>query len=117
VSFDAATADTYHKIRVNGQWEMLLENVRWARNLIDAQGTNTLLSSDFVVQLDNYKEIPEYVRLCHSLGIDKINFQKMWNWGTWPKDIFKEKNVYDLDHPNYTDLLAVFKQANVDIDF
>lgn len=117
VSFDAATADTYHKIRVNGQWQSLIDNVQWARNQIDAQGTNTLLSADFVVQLDNYKEIPEYVKLCHELGIDKITFQKMWNWGTWPKNIFKEKNVYDPAHPNYTDLLAIFKQANVPIDF
>ena len=117
VSFDAATADTYHKIRVNGQWEGLLENVCWARNLIDAQGTGTLLSADFVVQVDNFKEIPEYVKLCNSLGIDKITFQKMWNWGTWPKDIFKKKNVYNPDHPEYADLLKIFKQANIPIDF
>ena len=117
VSFDAATPDTYHKVRVNGQWEVLLENVRWVRTLLDTHGTSALLSADFVVQVDNYKEIPEYVKLCNSLGIDKIIFQKMWNWGTWPKDVFKEKNVYNPDHPEYADLLAVFKQANVPIDF
>jgi MoaA/NifB/PqqE/SkfB family radical SAM enzyme len=117
VSFDAATPDTYHKIRVHGQWEVLLENVRWVRSLIDLRGTGTLLSADFVVQADNYKEIPEYVKLCNRLGIDKITFQKMWNWGTWPKDIFKEKNVYNPDHPEYTNLLAVFKQADIPIDF
>lgn len=117
VSFDAATPDTYHKIRVHGQWEVLLENVRWARSLIDSRGTGTLLSADFVVQADNYKEIPEYVKLCNGLGIDKITFQKMWNWGTWPKDIFKEKNVYNPDHPEYANLLAVFKQAHIPIDF
>lgn len=117
VSFDAATPDTYHKVRVNGQWEVLLENVRWARTLIDTYRTGTLLSADFVVQVDNYKEIPEYVKLCNSLGIDKITFQKMWNWGTWPKDIFKEKNVYNPDHSEYADLLEIFKQAHVPIEF
>ena len=35
VSFDAASADTYHQIRVNGQWDQLLENVRWLRKQID----------------------------------------------------------------------------------
>lgn len=117
VSFDAATADTYHKVRVNGQWHTLLENVRWAREIINTQKTRTKLSADFVVQADNYKEIPEFVDLCNSLGIKHINFQKMWNWGTWPTEIFNAKNIYNSTHPDYAELVAIFKKINRPIGF
>lgn len=117
VSFDAATANTYSIIRTNGQWHTLLENVRWAREAIDNQATATKLSADFVVQADNYKEIPAFVKLCHSLGIDQIYFQKMWNWGTWPQQEFDAKNIYNPQHPDYQDLVQVFEQAQVPIGF
>jgi MoaA/NifB/PqqE/SkfB family radical SAM enzyme len=65
-----------------------------------------------VVQLDNYKEIPMFTELCKELGIDRINFQKMWNWGTWDQDVFNKKNVFDKSHPNYLDLKEIFKKAN-----
>ena len=32
ISFDAATADTYHRTRVNGVWDNLLNNVAWVKN-------------------------------------------------------------------------------------
>ena len=117
VSFDAATDATYQKIRVNGQWHTLLENVRWACDAIDARTCATKLSADFVVQADNYQEIPAFVELCHSMGIDQIYFQKMWNWGTWPQEIFNAKNIYNPQHPDYSKLVSVFKQANVPIGY
>lgn len=111
VSFDAATEQTYKKIRVNGQWDQLLDNVRWLRRTIDGTGSQCMLSADFVVQLNNYKEIPQFVELCSSLGVDRINWQKMWNWGTWPMEEFLKNNVYRSDHPLYQDLVNTFKQA------
>lgn len=104
VSFDAGTADTYHKIRVNGKWDKLLSNVKHIKEQINASGANTTLVGDFVVQLDNYKEIPKFKELCSELGIPRYHLQKMWNWGTWDTDTFKKNNVYDETHPLYNDL-------------
>jgi len=115
ISFDAATAATYHKIRVNGQWNLLLDNVRWFQQFVTKNNFPTQVSADFVVQSDNYREIPLFVELCAQLGIDHINFQKMWNWGTWPKDIFDSKNVYNPQHPNFPELQDIFKQINREI--
>ena len=117
VSFDAATAETYSKTRVNGQWDTLLANVRWARETINVAQTNTILSADFVVQADNFKEIPKFIELCNSIGIDRINFQKMWNWGTWPLDVFQSKNVNHSEHPDHAELVLIFKQANIPMGF
>ena len=111
VSFDAACAETYHRVRVNGQWDQLLENVRWLREQINQVTTTCKLEADFVVQLDNYQEIPEFVKLCNELGIDHINWQKMWNWDTWSPVEFSKRNVYTVDHPLYPDLVKVFDKA------
>lgn len=111
VSFDAATEQTYQQIRVNGQWDQLLSNVKWLKQEIARANPNTVLSADFVVQRANYKEIPAFVGLCRELGIKRVNWQKMWNWGTWPQSEFDYNNVYDTDHELYQDLVAHFAQA------
>ena len=117
ISFDAATPETYQKIRVNGDWDLLIENVCWTKKLIDQLQIKTSLTADFVVQLDNYKEIPAFVQLCKDLGIKHINFQKMWNWGTWAQPVFDSKNVYDSAHPLYNDLKNTFEKINRKILF
>ena len=117
VSFDAATEQTYNKIRINGVWDTLLANVKWVREYIDTNQLDTNLSADFVVQLDNYHEIPAFVELCGQLGIRQINFQKMWNWGTWEQQTFDEKNIFNPAHPQHPELLNMFKQANRPIPF
>ena len=111
VSFDAACDETYQKIRVNGQWDQLLSNVRWLRQCVDELAVDCVLSADFVVQLTNYKEIPAFVKLCRELGIKKINWQKMWNWGTWSQEEFLQHNIYRPEHPLYSELVEIFKKA------
>ena len=117
ISFDAANAETYGKIRVNGNWDLLIDNVRWIKALIDQHHAPTRLSADFVVQLDNYKEIPAFVQLCNDLGIKHINFQKMWNWGTWPQQVFDDKNIYNPEHLLYNELANEFRKTGRKILF
>jgi len=112
ISFDAATEATYQKIRVNGQWDLLLDNVRWFKQFVSKNNFSTQISADFVVQLDNYREMPLFVKLCAQLGIDNIRFQKMWNWGTWPQAVFDSKNVYNPTHSKFAELQDIFKQIN-----
>jgi molybdenum cofactor biosynthesis enzyme MoaA len=117
VSFDAATAETYQKIRTNGDWDLLISNVQWIINLIAQSNAATKVTADFVVQRGNYKEIPAFVQLCNSLGIQHINFQKMWNWGTWPQQVFEHNNIYDPAHPLYNELAETFEKAGRKILF
>ena len=60
---------------------------------------------------DNYKEIPMLRKLCNDMGINKIQYQRMWNWGTWPIDEFNDKNIYNPEHPEYDQLLIAFKMV------
>jgi len=111
ISFDAATADTYSKIRVGGVWENLLKNVQHVQAQIKRLETATMVSVDFVVQRDNYREIPLLRKLCKDMGIDKIQYQRMWNWGTWPLEEFNDRNIYNPEHEEYDQLLVAFNLA------
>ena len=115
ISFDAASAETYAKTRVNGNWAKLLDNVRYITKLTKELNVSTKISADFVVQLDNYKEIPAFVELCTELGIDNINLQKMWNWGTWDNITFEQNNIYNPNHPLYEDLKYYYQLAGKQI--
>lgn len=111
ISFDAATADTYHRVRVNGVWDSFLDNVTWVMSRIRERGLNIQVTADFVVQRHNYLEIPQLAELCNQLGVDHINYQKMWNWATWPSAEFDDMNVYDPAHPEYQHVVDLIAQA------
>jgi sulfatase maturation enzyme AslB (radical SAM superfamily) len=117
ISFDAGTAETYRRLRANGDWTTLLDNVRFVKQLIDQQGVATKLTADFVVQTDNYKEIPEFVKTCQDIGITNINLQKMWNWGTTGQEEFDRNNVYNSAHPEYNDLKQIFASVGRKANF
>jgi sulfatase maturation enzyme AslB (radical SAM superfamily) len=105
ISFDAGTAETYKNIRTNGKWSTLIDNCRFFNDI--RKDYKIKLISSFVVQFDNYLEIPLYVKLAESLGFDVIQLNKMWNWGTWPDDTFKKLNITDPMHSNYKELLDI----------
>lgn len=111
ISYDAATESTYNKIRVNGNWNKLLDNTKF---IIDQAQGNTHISLDFVVQLDNYREIPAFIKLCQDLGV-RYNIQRMWNWGTWPQSEFDEKNVWHPAHPLHSELIGIFNTQGIPI--
>lgn len=110
ISFDAGSADTYQKIRVNGEWDNLLSNCKFIRDLIDQSGEHVVLQSDFVTQYSNYREIDQYVAIADQLGFDEIFISKMWNWGTWSSDEFKMYNITDPSHLEHKNLVTIINR-------
>lgn len=113
ISFDAGTAQTYVKNRVNGNWQTLLENCAWVIDLVKKYNFKTQVSADFVTQLNNYKEILDYVLISKQLGFDIIRIGKMWNWDTWSQEEFQERNVSDKTHPCYKDFLDILRHPSI----
>ena len=107
ISFDAGTPTTYEKVRANGNWNTLIKNSKQVRAMINNNKFKTKLISDFVVQLDNYQEIPTYIEIAKSIGFDSIQLSTMWNWGTWEMDEFNQLNISDPTHPKHQDLIDI----------
>lgn len=109
VSIDAATADTYHVVRRGGTWEQLNSAMKFLQNKKQELGFS--FRTRMVVQNQNFQEIQKFYDFCKSYDVDRIEYSKITNWGTWPNEEFKQHNVFDLDHPNHqaakNEILAV----------
>jgi sulfatase maturation enzyme AslB (radical SAM superfamily) len=106
VSFDAATEATYNITRRGGNWQHLMENVRFLSGL-RAQGLLRHLRLDYVVQHANYREMPAFVKLAMGLNVDQVFFSKATNWGTWSANEFRSVCVWDAAHPDHGDFRRI----------
>ena len=113
ISFDAGSEEIYKLTRVGGDWGRLIENTKLVVNLINENKFKTKVTADFVVQKNNYKDLPEFVEVCKNLNIKPNTMQKMWNWGTWDTETFNDMNVYHPNHPLYEDVKKYFQLANL----
>ena len=107
VSIDAATKETYDKIRVGGDWDLLMKNIEMLSRL-RVEGKINILRIDSVVQKNNYKEMSACVELANSLdGVDKMNFSIITDWGTWKREVFEDHAVWMEDNKLHKDFLNV----------
>jgi len=112
ISLDAATKNTYDSIRKGGDWEKVLENIKYLSTQ-RKRGRLRHLQLDFVVQDSNFHEMPAFVELGTSLGVDKVYFQRISNWGTYSINEYKKKNMADPTHPQYQRFLDICKHPQL----
>ncbi len=96
VSIDAATKETYEKIRRSGNFDILKQNMQFASKLRKA-GQLKYFRMNFVVQKENYKEMPMFVKWGEELGVDEIFFSKLLNWGTYSDEEFVQISMMEQD--------------------
>lgn len=94
VSIDAATKNTYEKLRRGGNWERLIHNLKFAEKL---RKENKLkrFTLDFVVQRKDIDEMYMFVQMTKSLGVDRVDFTAIANWGSYEADQFNSISVLD----------------------
>lgn len=97
VSVDAASKTTYEKIRRNGNWEILLRNLKFISEL-RRQNVFHYFCLNFCVMKSNYREMKKSVQLGLELGCDKIFFQKVFGLADIRENI------------NFTDNQTVFAE-------
>lgn len=93
ISVDAARKDTYEAIRRGGSWEILNENMAAVHEWKE-KGEIRSLQMNFLVQRKNYQEMEEFVELCKGWGADRIEFQKMANWGSFSEEEYQKEDVF-----------------------
>lgn len=75
ISFDAGSKETYEKIRINSNYEKLIENLKLLSSLRDEEKTK--LSAVFVVIKENFPEMDNFVELFYKLGFDFVTFKPL----------------------------------------
>lgn len=118
ISFDAGSIDVYKITRRGGNWNKLLESVKYIVDWKNKLKSKSVITANFVVQQANYLDMKKYILLCQELGIDEINFQRLQDWGTF-RD-FKKENIFDPQHPEFDKFTSqltdsIFQLPNVNL--
>ncbi|MDJ0894628.1 MAG: SPASM domain-containing protein [Alphaproteobacteria bacterium] len=114
VSIDAASKETYEKIRLGGSWDRLIENLRMLADKRAAGEIHSFLFN-YVVMKSNVGELADFVRLADSLNVDQVRFTRIFDW-----EIGDSENFFKSQEPRYLEVLAQqlarpeLNQPNVD---
>jgi MoaA/NifB/PqqE/SkfB family radical SAM enzyme len=131
VSVDAATKGTYENVRRPGRWEVIRENLTVMGEMSKAgifrrnrfAGGIQSVSSDlfldardpvsfvlaFVVQSDNFREMPAFVKMAEDVNADVVVFQKYYSFGHEGAAVFSAKDVAAPAHPEHEQLRAILR--------
>lgn len=112
ISTDAATGPTHEKLRRGARWPVMLENMRFAGDLV-AQGLIEHFEIVFTVQQDNYREMGDAVDMAKQMGATGIYFARITNWGTFTDAEYAEKAVFLPAHREHAEFLAAMQDPRL----
>ena len=109
VSIDGATKATFEKLRRGARWEPFIENMRFLASLRESNVVN-LLQFSMTYQVDNFREMPDFVDLCRALDpASRVVFEKLENWGTFTTEGYARKAVHLMSHPLHEEFLSIIR--------
>ena len=78
ISIDAASKETFEKLRRLGKFDVFVKNMRFLREL-RASGGLPQLKFSFTYQLDNFREMKAFVDFCDEMSADFAIFERLQN--------------------------------------
>lgn len=111
ISVDAATAATYERNRRGGSWETLQRNLAFVSDL-RRRGELRFVTLSFVVQANNFQEMPAFVELVERFGFDLAYFHKLRNWGSYSREEYWLRAVHEPSNPRHL-AFEVFRRPSV----
>lgn len=118
ISVDAATPETY-EVNRGGSFLKLRRNLAFLGGL-HREGLLDFLEISFVVQTNNFHEMPAFVQLAREMGCSTVLFMKFIHWpGTFDEDEAQKRSVHLETHPLHAAFLRVLADPSLgdpDID-
>jgi MoaA/NifB/PqqE/SkfB family radical SAM enzyme len=108
ISIDACTAETYDKVRVNGDFEKLMVNLEFMKSLYEAGKIRRFMLA-FVVQYQNYSEMRGAIEIGKRLGVERIVFNLLNDWETWSKEQYERNAIWKSFHPEFPQFIEALK--------
>ena len=100
VSCDAATKLNYERIRLGGNFDTLITNLRFISSLRKEKKIGEFIISR-VVNSMNFVEMKDFINLGLELGCDQIYFSRIGNWGTMKDAEYKSLAVHLPGHKRH----------------
>jgi sulfatase maturation enzyme AslB (radical SAM superfamily) len=108
VSIDGSSLETYERLRRGGSFKKIIENLEFIKEI--KLKLNFKFIIHFVVQAENYQEMPDIIELAKKYLADHVWLNKITNWNTFAN--FEEKNIMNpthAKHQEYKDVLNVVR--------
>lgn len=112
ISIDAATAQTYAINRRGGDFKRLMNNLAFIQKL-RSSGKLQFVCINFVVQANNFHEIPLFIELRKKFGFDVAYFSQLINWGTFTPEEYFIRAVHLPQHPLHKEFRNVMSTIKV----
>lgn len=108
ISTDAASGNTFEKLRRLGNWNVFCDNLNFISEL-RSKNIISELKLSFTYQDDNFFEMLEFVGFCENLNADYIIFERLQNLGAFTHSEFLNKAVHRIEHHNYNKFINIIK--------
>lgn len=115
VSIDAASEKTYNNLRRSSNkesWKMLKHNLEMLATE-RRNGRLDYFQMNMCVQMDNYMEIPDFVKWAEQLGVDKVYLTPIRNWGTYSAEEFENVRIMDKNKTLRTEVRQVIREMGM----
>ena len=110
VSTDGATKPTFEKLRRLASWEVFVKNMDFLGGL-RAKGEIAQLKMSFTYQVDNFREMKDFVAFGQRFNADFVIFERLQNLGAYSWDEFRAKAVHLSEHELHEEFLAVVRDS------
>lgn len=108
VSVNAATPETFAINQRGGSLATLLPNLEHIASVRRQSRHLEFLTISFIVQANNYREMPAFVALGRSLGVDRINFVHLMSGPMSPAE-YAQHAVHRPSHPEHAHFLDIIQ--------
>jgi hypothetical protein len=112
ISLDAASGPTHELLRRGARWPVMLENLKFAGQLL-AEGLIDDFSLSFTVQQENFSEMGAAVDLARDVGARGIYFGRLTNWGTFEPLEYERKAVFVPGHRQHEAFLDAVRDPRL----
>jgi len=111
ISIHAATKKTYDKIVRNGDWDAVMNNLKWLSEMKKQNKGMRGFTLNFTLQSINFREVPDFIELAHKFG----GIPAIWeyrNFGAQNEKGYRELSVSDPRHRDHSKLVKVLKKVD-----
>lgn len=110
VSIDAARQETYNHVRRGGNFDRLINNLKFLSQKRHSSEGFADFDLLFVVQACNFREMTAFVELGESIGADSVQFMLIDRWDRgMDEDVYKKAKIWDKSHPEYAAFISIMK--------
>lgn len=116
VSIDAASKRTFESLRRLAIYEPFIENMHFLSRL-RKEGLVPQLQFSFTYQLENYREMPDFVKFGKDMNADLVIFERLQNLGAYSDEEYRRIAIHKYDHVEFAEFKSIINNPIMDQPF